>query len=121
MLVVCARCGRHTKPETVCFFCGTAIDRAPRAAARRLSRAGAFAAVAVAGIACGARTELGVTTSVEDASVDVQSSDVSVVDSPLDGPLVFYGGPFPQQDAGGGETDADAAGIALYGAPPPKD
>ena len=80
--------------------------------------------MAAVGLACGARTELGAGTSGEDASIDVQSADVSVADAPLDSPGVFYGGPFP--DAGivldaTADVDADSSGIALYGAPPPED
>jgi len=97
--------------------------RARASGARRASRAGAFAAAAAVGLACGARTELGAGTSGADASIDVEAADVSAADAPLDSPLVFYGGPFPNPDAAADDADAgdaDAGPIALYGAPPPK-
>ena len=121
MLVVCSQCGRHARPAAA-LLCGAALVRPGRSVARRASRAGAFAAVAVAGIACGARTELGVPRASEDASVDVESFDAPSEGSTLDAPLVFYGGPFP--DAGppsDASTNADTGGIPLYGAPPPGD
>ncbi len=96
----------------------------PRAPRARLSRTARFVGVAAIGVACG-----GTTTPNDGGTSSDAPNDVTEDFSP--GPM--YGAVMPDSgvkdsssndasdasDASDAETDADASGTALYGAPPP--
>jgi hypothetical protein len=113
---LCSACGRHVR-ESTCPFCGANATDLSRARARGSRTARILGAAAI--VACGGTTE---PTGDGGTSKD-GGSTTDVADDFSPGPM--YGAVIP--DAGkdvadasdANDTDADASGAALYGAPPP--
>jgi hypothetical protein len=115
-LVVCV-CGRHARVGESCPFCGAALAASEPVITRaRRSRTARIISVAAISVACGG------TANPPDGGSDA-TDDVS--GQPLYGAAIPDAGKdvttsdAAAKDAQG--SDADAGGVALYGAPPPPD
>jgi len=114
MLQLCTTCNRHARGAT-CPFCGAALSSDAPSPRARGSRTARFVAVAAIGVACGG------TSNPADGGADANEDQSA---QPAYGAVIPDASVDASKDAADDAedaSDADASGIALYGAPPPGD
>lgn len=118
-MLLCAACGRHVR-ESTCPFCGAIVTGVVSRARTRGSRTARILGVAAIGVACGGTTSPGDGGS-NDATEDftAQPPYGAVIPDAGNDSTVNDASSDDASDAA--DSDADATGIALYGAPPPPD